>query len=144
MFKTDIQKGDDNEKRVHPIINQVFQTDFKGTPPFALFDFKDYKTNTQIEVKGISYSYGEKPEVMIGYNKIVYAMKEIEKGWDMWLLFSLKDGGDYLYNIKEVNMEWIREYVGRSDRYNSRKTDYYWIPIDKLIKIDDGIRIVEI
>jgi hypothetical protein len=143
MFKSDIQKGDANEKRVHPIINQVFQTEFKATPPFALFDFKDYKTKTQIEVKTISYSYGEKPEVMIGYNKIDYAMKQIEKNWDMWLLFSLKDG-DYIYNIKEVNTEWIREYVGRSDRYNSKSSKYYWIPIDKLIKVDDGMIIVDI
>ena len=143
MFKSDIQKGDDNEKRVHPIINQVFQTKFKATPPFALFDFKDYSTKTQIEVKSIGYSYGEKPEVMIGYNKITYAMKQIEKGWDLWLLFSLKDG-DYLYNIKEVNTEWIREYVGRSDRYNSKKTDYYWIPIDQLTRIEDGMIIVDV
>ena len=143
MFKTDIQKGDDNERRVHPIINKIFQTQFKATPPFALFDFKDYKTKTELEVKTISYSYGEKAEVMIGYNKITYAMKQIEKGFDMWLLFSLKDG-DYLYNIKEVNKEWIRPYVGRSDRYNSKQTDYYWIPIEKLTKIEDGMMVVEV
>ena len=143
MFKTDIQKGDENEKRIHPIINQVFQTKFKATPPFSLFDFKDYQTKTELEVKGIGYSYGETPEVMIGYNKIVYAMKQIEKGWDMWILFSLKDG-DYLYNIKEENIDWIREYVGRSDRYNSKSSKYYWIPIENLTKIEDELMIVEL
>jgi len=143
MFRTDIQKGDDNENRVLPIINEVFQTEFKKTHPFALFDFKDYKTKTELEVKTISYSYGETSEVMVGYNKIVYAMKQIGKGFDMWLLFSLKDG-DYLYNIKEENKDWIRPYVGRSDRYNSRQTDYYWIPIENLTKIEDELMVVEI
>jgi hypothetical protein len=143
MFQTDIQKGDENETRVFPIINEVFQTEFKKTPPFALFDFKDYKTKTELEVKTISYSYGETSEVMVGYNKIVYAMKQIDKNWDMWLLFSLKDG-DYLYNIKEVNTDWIRDYVGRSDRYNSKSSKYYWIPIEKLTKIEDGLMVVEL
>jgi hypothetical protein len=80
---------------------------------------------------------------MVGYNKIVYAMKQIDKNWDMWLLFSLKDG-DYLYNIKEVNTDWIRDYVGRSDRYNSKSSKYYWIPIEKLTKIEDGLMVVEL
>ena len=143
MFKTDIQKGDDNENRVLPIINEVFQTEFKKTQPFALFDFKDYKTRTELEVKSISYLYGETSEVMVGYNKIVYALKQIDKNWDMWLLFSLKDG-DYLYNIREENTEWIRDYIGRSDRYNSKSSKYYWIPIEKLMKIEDQLIVVDI
>ena len=144
MFKTDIQKGKENEKRVYPIINQVFETSFKKSDnPFDEFDFYCYKTKTMLEVKSICYTYGEKLEVMIGFNKIRYAIRRLEQSWDVWLLFSLKDG-DYLYNFTELNLDWIRPYVGRSDRYNSKQTDYYWIPITELTKIEDEIRIVEI
>ena len=140
---SDLQKGKENEKRVHPIINRIFQTEFKQTHPFASFDFKDYKSRTELEVKSICYSYGETPEVMIGYNKIKYAMKQINKGWDMWVLFSLNDA-DYLYNIKEVNTSWIKLFMGRPDRLNSRKEDYYYIPINLLIKVDDDLMIVDV
>lgn len=139
MFEKDYKRGTNNEKRVLPIINKVFQTTFKKTEnPFDEFDFYCFSSKTMLEVKSICYNYGEKPEVMIGLNKIQYAVRRLEQGWDVWLLFSLKDG-DYLYNFTDINVQWIRSYVGRPDRYNSKKTEYYWIPIDKLIKVEEDM-----
>jgi len=143
MYREDIQKGKINEERVHPIINRVFQTNFKETPQYALFDFKDFQTNTMVEVKSIGYKYGEVPSVMIGYNKIKYAVTQTKKGWDMWIVFSLKDG-DYLYNFTEENKDWIKPYDNSHQRPNSRTVNYYWIPIKHLIKIEDDLLIVEV
>ena len=72
---------------------------------------------------------------MIGYNKVVAGLKEIEKGYEVFFVFSFTDRLCY-YQLKDVKKEWIKQ-GGRFDRGKPEVNDYYYIPVDELVDIGD-------
>ena len=92
----------------------------------------DYKGNNKfIELKSRNNTYNKYPTTMIGYNKIMKASKLNE---DIYFIFNYTDGL-YLYKYDKNNELEIKR-GGRFDRGRPEISDYCYIPIEMLIKID--------
>jgi len=68
---------------------------------------------------------------MIGYTKILHALKQIK---DVYFIFQFTDG-NYYYKYDKTETFEIKK-GGRYDRGRPENNLYYYIPIERLIKIE--------
>jgi hypothetical protein len=96
------------------------------------YDKFDYEGDSQIyEIKSRNCSYSKYPTTMVSYSKILYGKKQSKTPI---FIFSFTDG-DYYYKYNN-NEEFEIRNSGRMDRGRNEISLYYFIPIDKLIKIE--------
>ena len=127
----DILYGEMEEDRLIDILNEKWNTNIKKLPSNHPLDFISGDGSFYIEIKARRNNYNKYPTTMIGYNKIKYAQYSNKK---VFFLFSFNDGMyQYEYN---KNDKLIKAPGGRWDRGRSEVTDYIYIPIEKLVKID--------
>jgi len=129
-FKIDEDFGKEQENKAEEYIQTYFkQTTLKKLSKFNKFDFEG--DTALFEVKTRRNNYNKYPTTMIGYNKIL-ACKKCEK--DVYFIFQYLDGNYYYkYSIDE---SFEIKKAGRFDRGRPETDYYYYIPIEKLIKID--------
>ena len=129
-YNIDKEFGLENEAKAEEYIPKYFnQTSCKKLSRFNKFDFEG--ETALFEVKTRRTKKDDYPTTMIGYEKILYAQK-CEK--DIYFIFQFSDG-NYYYKYDSGETFEIKK-GGRYDRGAIEKNYYYFIPIEKLIKID--------
>jgi hypothetical protein len=129
-FQEDYSFGIKNEDKILPIINGYFKDNIKKST--STMSKNDYYGDKYIyELKSRTNKYDAYPTTLLGYNKRPDDKKQ-------HFLFSFSDG---LYTI-EYSQELFSTFETkpfcrnqRSD-YNDKPMLYYFIPINKLTKID--------
>ena len=92
----------------------------------------DYEGHNQIfEIKRRNCSHCKYPTTMVSYSKILYGKNQSKTPI---FIFSFTDG-DYYYKYNN-DEEFETRNSGRMDRGVNEISLYYFIPIDKLIKIE--------
>jgi hypothetical protein len=129
-FKIDEDFGTEQENKSEEYIKKYFkQMTLKKLSRFNKFDFEG--DTALFEVKTRRNNYNKYPSTMVGYNKIL-ACKKCEK--DVYFIFQYLDGNYYYKYTKDETFEIKKG--GRYDRGKIESNYYYFIPIEKLIKID--------
>ena len=130
LFKIDEDFGSLNEMKAEEYIQLYFkQTTLKKLSKFNKFDFEG--DTALFEVKTRRNKLADYPTTMVGYNKIL-ACQKCEK--DVFFIFHFTDGNYYYKYSKDDSFEI--KIGGRYDRGKIEKNYYYYIPIEKLIKIN--------
>jgi hypothetical protein len=127
-FKTDYSYGLKKEDELLPIIKSFFQRDIlKSTNKFERFDYSDEKY--KYELKSRQNDYNKYPTTLIPASKIC-------KG--IIFLFNFTDGLYYIKYRKSKFNTFEKKMFVRNKRYdyNDKQQEYYYIPIDKLKKIN--------
>lgn len=129
-FKIDEDYGIANESKAEEYIPIFFnQITLKKLSKYNKFDFEG--DTALFEIKSRRNKMADYPTTMIGYNKILYAQKcEL----DVYFIFQFLDG-DYYYKYNSGETFEIKK-GGRYDRGRPESNYYYYIPIEKLIKIE--------
>ena len=130
LFKIDEDFGTLNEMKAEEYIPLYFkQTTLKKLSKFNKFDFEG--DTALFEIKTRRNKLADYPTTMVGYNKILQAQK-CEK--DVFFIFQFTDG-NYYYKYNRCEIFEIKK-GGRYDRGKPESNYYYYIPIEKLIKIN--------
>lgn len=127
-FKNDYYKGLEKEKEVLPIIRNFFNRDIQKTiNNFERFDFACNKY--KYELKSRNNEYSKYPTTLIPADKIC---KRII------FLFYFTDGLYYIKYSKSKFSKFEKKQFCRNKRndFNDLQKEYYYIPIDKLKKIN--------
>jgi hypothetical protein len=126
----DLKMGKLNEDYIKDVISDYFKIPkLSKTDAYHPMDF--YFDDTYFEVKSRNNNYNTYPTTMIGYNKIEWIKKQNIN--DAYFIFVFTDG-DYFYKYNpDEKLEC--SIGGRCDRGKREYKKYYYIPIDKLIKI---------
>jgi hypothetical protein len=128
-FKNDYSFGTKNEDVVLIKIEKHFNDNIKkSSSNVSIYDFKG--DTYYYELKTRNNKYKTYPTTLIPYNKIMEDKKQI-------FLFDFTDGLYYIEYDKDVFSKFeLNEFV-RKQRidYNDKKSLYYFIPIEYLIKI---------
>jgi hypothetical protein len=129
-YNIDKEYGKEQENKSEDYIKNYFkQTTLKKLSRFNKFDFEG--DTALFEVKTRRNNYKDYPTTMIGYNKILHA-QNCEQ--DVYFIFQYLDGNYYYKYCKDETFEIKKG--GRFDRGRPETDYYYYIPIEKLIKID--------
>jgi hypothetical protein len=119
-----------NEDYIEDVICTHFKyPKIKKLDRFHPMDF--YYDGNYFEIKARQFKHDKYITTMLGYNKIKWANNH--KDYNIYFVFVFDDG-DYYY---KYNPEDIFETSlgGRVDRGQNEIKLYYYIPINKLIKI---------
>lgn len=122
--------GLDNEIKAEDYIKTYFkQNTLTKTSKFNKFDFVG--DTALFEVKTRRIMYNKFKTTMIGHTKILHAEKQ---SLDVYFIFQFLDGNYYYKYSKDDNFEIKKG--GRFDRGRPETSQYYYIPIENLIKIE--------
>ena len=132
-LKKDLEWGEKKELEVKKQLETYWRCELIKTHKTHPLDFVSLYKRSWFELKGRKNSKEKYPTTMIGYNKVVAGLKEIEKGYEVFFVFSFTDKLCY-YQLKEVKEEWIKQ-GGRFDRGRPEVNDYYYIPVSELTDI---------
>jgi hypothetical protein len=130
-FKSDYNFGIQKEKDIYDIINNKFNDNIKQNKnKFAKFDFEGDKY--LYELKSRKCNYSTYPTTLIPFSKCQSDNKKII------FLFNFVDGLYYIRYRKKIFDLFKLESFCRNRRsdYIDVKQLYYYIPIDKLKKIN--------
>ena len=124
--------GDRDELKVKPILEEYFKTTLTKLGEYNTFDFQD-SNGRFYEVKCRTNAYNKYPTTMIGANKIDKANRFTKP---TYFIFKFTDGIYYLEYTKEKLDLLNLDVGGRKDRGVLEYKNYYYIPIELLIKIE--------
>jgi len=127
-YKYDYLFGSQKENEVLPIIRNFFNRDIqKCTERYEKFDFFDERYKYELKSRNINYDTYD--TTLIPTNK---ACKR------MIFLFNFKDGLYYIKYRRSKFDKFERNMFVRNKRndYNDKQQEYFYIPIDKLKKIN--------
>jgi hypothetical protein len=134
-LKKDLEWGLQKEKEVKKHLEKYWRCELIETSKMHPLDFVSIYKRCWFEHKGRKNTKEKYPTTMIGYNKVLAGLKEIEKGYEVFFVFSFTDRLCY-YQLKEVKEDWIKKNtLGRRDRGKIEINDYYYIPIDELTDV---------
>lgn len=128
-FAEDYAFGKANENVVFNKIKNIFKDDITTDEnPFAINDFKG--TEYHYELKSRTNKHDDFPDTLLPTNK-VFCDKHI-------FLFYFTDGLYYIVYNKKVFKKFVVAPFKRKQRidFNDKVQLYYYIPIDKLIKLN--------
>ncbi len=128
----DLSFGSLNEDYIQDILCEHFKLpNLLKLDKFHPFDFHNSDSGDWFEVKSRRFNHNKYKTTMIGYNKVDYIRKYSMK--NVYFIFIFEDGNYYYkYNPDD---KFETSIGGRCDRGISEYKKYYYIPIDKLIKI---------
>jgi hypothetical protein len=131
-FKQDYIKGTFRESEINNQLNDFFKEKLiKTKSSFCPYDFIGEKSNTLYELKSRNNCYRTYQTTLIGYDKIIQGKTQV-------FIFDFIDGIYYINYDEEIFKSFgLKDFqrIARSD-FNDKKKLYYYIPIDKLIKIN--------
>lgn len=127
----DLITGEIQEMRLKEIIKKFWNINIIKTKQNNELDFKSLDNDLYFEIKGRNNYYNTYNTTMIGYNKIKY-IKELNL--KCIFIFAFIDG-DYYYEYN-YNDNFEIKIGGRKDRGKKEYKKYYYIPIEKLIKLN--------
>lgn len=124
--------GQEIEDRVMPIVNQIFNCDFKKNEndKFDILDFKDEDTKIIVEVKGRKVKSTHYEKTLITASKVTEGFHKIDDGYRVFFVFAFTDKL-MKYELKE------------DDSFECRFTgtnciQHYLIPVDQCEEITEG------
>jgi hypothetical protein len=129
-YKIDEDFGLENEIKSEDYIQLYFkQNTLIKLSKFNKFDYEGETAFFEIKTRrNLSTDY---TTTMIGYTKILHAQKQNK---DVYFIFQFTDGNYYYkYDISET---FEIKKGGRYDRGRPENNLYYYIPIERLIKIE--------
>jgi hypothetical protein len=129
-FSDDKQLGDLEEERIIKVIEKKWDVKLFKNWRSSVIDFTTQNNEYHIELKSRRNDYNKYPTTMVGYNKIEYIKKH---NLSCIFVFAFTDG-DYYYIYNE-NDEFKINIGGRCDRGKPEFKKYYYIPIEKLIRL---------
>jgi hypothetical protein len=127
--------GCESEKIIREQLNEYFKINLAHTEDkMCVFDFYDNDKNIFVELKTrrcYSYTYNT---TMIGYNKIRHCKKNLNN--DYYFVFKFINALYYIKYDDNIFGKFMIKKSGRDDRGYSERSDYIYIPLNLLIKID--------
>ena len=113
------------EKKQIEIIEKHFniKLNHKIDDRYCLYDYKSICKNIYLEIKSRRNTKLKYPDTMIGFNKIRFFKKKLEKNKKVILIFNFTDKICY-YELKEINKDYIKFFRG---------VKYYYINTKELI-----------
>ena len=127
-LKEDLKYGNQLENDKKELLEKKFGSLKKTKNIFDPLDFEG--DNCFIELKSRRINKDRYNETLIGYNKIKKA-KNCNK--DCYFCFNFTDG---LYYIKyEEGIGEKKQFLWGQNEGKSKLKDYYYIPVNKLIKV---------
>ena len=133
LKENDEKYGFTKEDNLYEILKEKFDKTLLKNSRYNLFDF--IGEDCCIELKSRRNAHNKYPDTMIGCNKIDYAMMNNKR---VIFCFLFTDGLFYYeFDKNDVINKRLRTGIGgRCDRNINEYKDYYYIPIDLLIKDD--------
>lgn len=129
-FKNDYHLGTESEKAIQPLLEEAFG-ELRRTDKFCCFDFENDEYVVELKTRRVSRcAY---PTTMIGVDKVCKALKT---GRRVILAFSFTDGSFYIEATPETLRNYSVQRGGRCDRGRPEMNSYYFIPVEKLKKIE--------
>ena len=133
----DLERGKQGELMAEDLFKYIYELSncklVKNESKFAIFDFEDSNSDIVVEVKCRNNNYNSYPTSMVGKNKIDWAFNNCKTPY---FIFIFNDGSYYWkYNIEQ----YIVNKGGRKDRGKFESSDYAYIDIKHLIKIEQGV-----
>ena len=127
-FAKDYQFGKQQENKQFETIKTYFKDDIRATSKYCSYDFES--DQCYYELKSRNNKYSAYPTTLIPFDKVKTNKKMI-------FLFNFTDGLYFIEYNKEIFKEFSLQPFQRNQRsdYNDKEKLYYFIPIDKLIKI---------
>jgi len=130
IYQQDLKLGLGNEDLVYDKIKMKYGDSMVKTTRWNKIDY--YNDDVIIELKTRRNKYSAYPTTMIGKNKIDHML---ESGKVAVGCFSFTDGLYYIEIDKEKIEKFELKQGGRFDRGRPELSQYYYIPIDMLIKM---------
>lgn len=127
----DLKFGAASENDMIPILNEIYNCNFKKTKGYCTFDFIDTEKKIIVELKTRRCEKNKYPDTMIGYNKILKCRSMTDQGYKCYFAFRFTDTVGYYDLDSGINEKWIRD-GGRWDRGKAEKSTYVYIPVNKL------------
>ena len=125
----DLIIGSLNEDYSIDIIKELLNlSSLKKLGEFDTFDFYNEEKNIFFEVKSRRINHNKYTTTMIGYNKILEAVKH-----DLVYFIFIFEDGDYYYKFNPDDNFEI-SFGGRNDRGKAEYKKYCYIPISKLTR----------
>lgn len=130
----DLNFGYKKEKEVCPILNKFFGYNLcLQNDKWAVFDFIDNDNKVYAELKSRRVKKCQYPDIMIGYNKILKGLKQIKKGWKVYLCWCFMDKLCYYELTEYFDTSLVKfNHKCRWDRGRSEYDDIAFIPISSL------------
>ena len=118
-FKNDLKFGMQNECDTHKAIERCWGIDLIKRSKFDPFDLEG--DNLLIEIKSRNINHDQYDTCLVGYNKILYAKKELERNdkLNIYFFWKYKDGifyakyGDFEYTISEYTRGCRADRIGK-------------------------------
>lgn len=126
----DLIIGSLEEDRICEILNEKWGANLMKLSPEHPLDFMSGDETYYVEIKSRRTKYKKYTTTMIGHNKIRYVR---DHQLFCVFVFAFTDGDYYYMYNKNDNFEV--KSGGRNDRGKQEYKKYYYIPIEKLIKI---------
>jgi len=124
--------GQEIEDRVMPIVNQIFNCDFKKNEndKFDILDFKDQNNKIIVEVKGRKVKSTQWDKTLVTASKVTEGFHQIDQGYRVFFVFAFTDKL-MKYELKE------------DDSFECKITgtnciQHYLIPVSKCEEIIEG------
>jgi len=133
IWNQNCEFGKINEEKHFDIIKRAFDRNLiKSNNRYDKFDY--YSDDTLVELKSRNNEYNKYPTTMIGIVKITYGLKTGKK---CIFVFSFTDGLYYWIMNDEDLKNFDVKKGGTNKRGKEEFSNYLYIPIEKLTKIDD-------
>lgn len=129
----DVNYGLAKECEVKSILQSYFNVKLTKLSLFHPLDFMDETLTTFFEIKSRRLNHDKYNTMMIGKNKIEYIEKNYKTNNSYYFIFVCVDGIFYYKYDKEDKLKV--SIGGRNDRGKNEYKHYYYIPVNKLIKI---------
>lgn len=128
-FFKDYQFGISTEFEILPLISKYFKSNIvRSNEKFNKFDYYDDKC--KYELKSRNNNYNTYPTTLIAVDKVIND--------DIIFLFKFQDGLYYIKYDDTLFNNFEKKLFVRNQRrdYNDIKKEYFFIPIEKLTKIE--------
>lgn len=141
--KQDLELGLDCEKQLKDYLQKNEDiTLMKARDNYSILDFKVKNQKKLVELKSRNFHMNKYNTTMLGYNKVDFGLKMMEKGYEVIIYFLFCDG---LYKWKLNDDEIICTMPAcRRDRGIFEIKDHSYIPINYLEFVTDKIKSKEI
>ena len=122
--------GEKEEQRLKPILSSYFDRKLFCTDKYSIFDFHCGKKYIFIELKSMRHTTNKFHSTMIGYNKVIEALRKKKHGCRCFFVFNFLDSIKYIEVTQKIlDIDWIRYF-------NNKK--YLYIPIKYLENLNEN------
>tara|TARA_R110000803_G_scaffold7951_3_gene25551 strand:- start:38 stop:463 length:426 start_codon:yes stop_codon:yes gene_type:complete len=129
--KENIIFGEEQEHIIRPILESYFDRKLYLTDKYSIFDFHCGKKYIYLELKSMRHTANKFNSTMIGYNKVLEALRKKKQGCRCFFVFNFLDSIKYIEVTEKIldTTDWVKNF-------NNKK--YLYIPVKYLENLNEG------